>query len=168
MLVKVALQASQTDMPNTKQQQFNSIFNFPSYSEICFLDDEPSYNYLNTMVVKFNFPELQTHAFPKVDLAFQHIIASPEKNRLLFLDKHIGPQIGFDLLDKLNHLNITNTTVVMLTTCEAEESIAEAFSYSMVKAYIIKPLSIELVEWLTGTQIIPENKNLSQLIKFKA
>ena len=128
----------------------NQLFDFDSLDEICLIDDDASYIFLNKVILKITHPHFKPLSFQNLDVAFDHFRNNMNANRLLFLDLHMGMRSGFDFLDQLSTLILPNTQVVMHTTCDDEENIQKAFSYNLVKAYITKPLSIEMIEQISG------------------
>jgi response regulator of citrate/malate metabolism len=139
-----------------------------NFEEVCFLDDDDAFIFLNTMILKYTYPHFAPCSFNKIEMAFNHILQSPEKKRLMFLDLNIGLRSGFELLDKIQHLKISETTVVMLSCCEEEEFIQQSFTYENVLAYIFKPLTIELLEFITSNNNKKEfPSNLKNFVQFK-
>lgn len=139
-----------------------------NFEEVCFLDDDDAFIFLNNMILKYTYPHFAPCNFNKIEMAFKHIIQSPERKRLLFLDLNIGLRSGFELLDKLQYLKISETSVLMLSCCEEEEFIQKSFTYANVLAYIFKPLTIELIELITSNNSEKEfQSNLKNFVKFK-
>jgi two-component system chemotaxis response regulator CheY len=125
-------------------------FDFDSIDEICFIDDDASYIFLNTVIFRLTYPHFKPVTFQDPDSAFQYLKDNPGTARLVFLDLHMYMRTGFDLLEQLKSVHLSNTQVIMHTTCDDELNIQKAFSYPVVKAYTTKPLSIEMVERLSG------------------
>jgi response regulator of citrate/malate metabolism len=131
----------------------NQSFDFDSIDEVCFIDDDASYLFLNTVIFRFTYPRFKPVTFQEPEEAFQYLKNNPDTARLVFLDLHMHRWTGFELLEKLEPLHLSNTQVIMHTTCEDEKNIRTAFSYPLVKAYTTKPLSIEMMERLSGENL---------------
>ncbi len=133
------------------QKVFNyHLIDFNSIEEICLIDDDPAIIFLNRMILKNTHPHIVIHSFDGIKDAFIHLQNQQTLNRLLILDINIGLTTGFDLLDMLSMRKIIGISVVMHSSCTDRANVDKAFSYTLVKAYIEKPLTIEIVELISG------------------
>ncbi len=130
---------------NPKYLPENSKFKFHSYEEFCFIDDDSSFLFMNDTILKTTYPGISRNSFDTIQAALEYFTANPHKKRLVFLDLNIGLNTGFDFLDALLKTPASNADIIMLTTSNEPEHIQKAFAYPAVKAYIFKPLTIEII-----------------------
>ncbi len=140
-----------------KSSEFH-FFNFSDIEEICLIDDDPAFIFLNQMILKTIYPEIQTQSFNNIKDAFYHFQTFTTTKRLVILDINLGLTTGFELLDILNTQTFKNMDVIMHSSCSDEAYVQKAFTYPLVKVFIVKPLSIELVELISGKISSIENQ----------
>ncbi len=134
------------------------LFDFNSIEEICLIDDDPAFIFLNQMIFKITHPQISIQSFNCIKDAFIHFQSEVQIKRLVLLDIDLGLTTGFELLDMLSSLAIKNMDVVMHSSCSEDEYIRKAFTYSLVKAFIVKPLSVEIAELISGKTTSIENQ----------
>lgn len=135
------------------------LFDFSLLEEVCLIDDEPAYIFLNHMILNDAFPKIKITSFNNIKSGFSHLQAQKCVSCLAILDINIGITTGFELLDKLSPSNFKNLKVIIHSSCSSNNNIEKAFSYPIVKAFIEKPLFMETIDLISG-KIAPHKNNL--------
>lgn len=133
------------------QPKFNfHLFDFSLLEEVCLIDDEHSFLFLNQMIFKDTFPKLKVISYNNIKDAFVHLQNNNDIKRLVILDINLGYTTGFELLDLLNPFSFKNLNVIIHSSCTSNKNIEKAFTYPLVKAFIEKPLFVETIELISG------------------
>ncbi len=129
---------------------------------ILLVDDNPDDNFINTRIIKKS--ELIDPASVIVKEngleAYQFLVEDFKKNKetydslfppsLILLDINMPKMNGFAFLDKLTNYEdnslINSVLILMLTSSVAENDRKQAGKYSIVKDYLIKPLTTEKIQ----------------------
>lgn len=120
---------------------------------ILLIDDNDIDNYVtNHVITKSQRAEKIT--IKNSGVAALEYLVSIERNatefpEVIFLDVRMPVMDGFQFLDELIKLSgITNNQcqVVMLSSSSDQSDIDRAFTYSVVKKYLVKPFKIEMLE----------------------
>jgi response regulator RpfG family c-di-GMP phosphodiesterase len=121
---------------------------------ICLIDDDDIFNALHEAVIQMVVPNVRIDIF-KSGEQFKKAI---EENRFstikpdyIFLDIRMPDMDGFTLLEflQLNHPYLfANTGFYMLSSTLDNRDLEKTRSFQMVKAFIGKPLTVELIDEL--------------------
>lgn len=122
-----------------------------THAEIVFIDDDRLSNMICAKILKVIFSEHKVISFthPKEGLKYLAEEESTNKNIILFLDINMPGMSGWTVLDELAKLSQNNPfTIYVLSSTLNSEEMEAAENHPLVKAYVPKPLSIEIFKSL--------------------
>lgn len=114
---------------------------------IWLIDDDPTQNLLNRIVLKQVNPDLTIREFNSAERAYSALEQS--KPDLIFLDINMPGMNGLELLNEVSKSKM-DLNVIMLTSSVATEEIKKSLSYEQVINYFIKPIKRERVHSLVS------------------
>jgi len=118
------------------------------------IDDDPICNLISTHSLKYLSSNSEVLCFNKPKDGFEFIITNyktdvPYKTTVLFLDLNMPIISGFDFLNLLSCLDlkvIKQFTIFILSSSVDDSDIKKAKEFSIVKDYIIKPLTPQILK----------------------
>ncbi|MFA6151115.1 MAG: response regulator [Chitinophagaceae bacterium] len=124
-----------------------------THTEIVFIDDDRLSNMICTKILKVIFPEHPVISFthPKEGLKYLSGAEVRSKGIILFLDINMPGLSGWALLEELGKLSQPQDnpfTIYVLSSTLNSEEMEKAENHPLVKAYVPKPLSIEIFRTL--------------------
>lgn len=113
---------------------------------VVIIDDEPGILFLHELMVEESnlTNQISTFSNPKEGLDFIVQLSNENTPLLVILDINMPAYSGWELLDKLDELNISENTQVVMATSSIHKSDKEKSSvYGRVKMYFEKPIDVE-------------------------
>ena len=129
---------SAADQENFQNSEINTIL---------LVDDDILTNSINKIVITKSDPNIKITTAKNGKKAIELITEKGFIPDLIFLDVNMPEMNGWAFLDAITDLNI-DIPVIMLTSTQNPDEINKALSYSMVKDFISKPLTIKHVQKL--------------------
>ena len=114
---------------------------------IWLIDDDPTQNLLNRIVLKQVNPDWTIREFNSAERAYNELGKS--KPDLIFLDINMPGMNGLELLNEVSKSKM-DLNVIMLTSSVTTEEIKKSLSYEQVINYFIKPIKRERVHSLVS------------------
>lgn len=124
-----------------------------THADIVFIDDDRLSNMICAKILKVIFPEHPVISFthPKEGLKYLTEEENRKRNIILFLDINMPGMSGWALLEELGKLSQPQDnpfTIYVLSSTLNSEEMETAENHPLVKAYVPKPLSIEIFKSL--------------------
>ncbi|WP_114749711.1 response regulator [Pleomorphovibrio marinus] len=113
---------------------------------VIIVDDEPGILFLHELMVAESklTDQIFTFSNPKEGLDFIVKLSSTTTPLLIILDINMPVFDGWDILDKLDELNIpANVEVIMATSSIHKSDKEKSFLYKRVKMFFEKPIELE-------------------------
>jgi response regulator of citrate/malate metabolism len=117
---------------------------------IFLIDDDLMSNVFNTMMIRKKHPDISISSFTSVEEAFADLKNDANrKPMLIFLDLNMPVLNGWDFLEEFNRLSF-EIDIAILTSSNDMEDMTRAKEFKQIKHYIIKPISLELLDKVMG------------------
>ncbi|MBW3466809.1 response regulator [Arthrospiribacter ruber] len=113
---------------------------------VIIIDDESGILFLHELMVEESNLSDQVYSFrkPLEGLEFIKEAVQISKRVLVLLDINMPEMTGWELLEKLNELNITDqVNVIMVTSSIQKADRLKSQNYPTVKMYLEKPIDLE-------------------------
>lgn len=113
---------------------------------VIIIDDEPGILFLHELMVAESDLSDHIHTFSNPILALDFIIKSSSDNSpiLIILDINMPMLNGWDILNKLDELNIPSHVKVIMATSSIHKSDKEkSAKYNRVKLFFEKPITLQ-------------------------
>ncbi|WP_231459804.1 MULTISPECIES: two-component system response regulator [unclassified Pedobacter] len=116
-------------------------------NEILLIDDDEYSLFINKEIISAH-TELPIHAFNSGELGLNYLKRiAQDKQVFMFLDLNMPVMNGWAVLENLEQMVLKNAVRVFILTSSVDDlDKAKAKTYSMVKAFFVKPLESEVVE----------------------
>ncbi|MBL0342027.1 MAG: response regulator [Bacteroidetes bacterium] len=122
------------------------------YNYVWVIDDNTIDNYITDKVLKKSGMAEEVSCFSEANLALISLKSVLESSRkipeVIFLDISMPVMNGFDFLDEFIKIKFKTNLIphiVMLSSSSDQNDISKALTYSVVSAYLNKPLTAEAV-----------------------
>jgi CheY-like chemotaxis protein len=121
------------------------------------------FNILNEAIIRRVTPDAEILTFKSGESFFDFLHNDQSTTfvpELMLLDIRMPGMSGFDILDTLSsspNVSLQQTKIFMLSSTLDERDLDRASSYSLVKEFINKPLSIEIFSRISGAAAATEN-----------
>jgi CheY-like chemotaxis protein len=123
---------------------------------LLFIDDDPITNYLHEFILKREIDyqgkiHFCNNGLESIEYLNDIINNNVEEDffpAIIFLDINMPQLDGFGFMDKFQKISQTitkNTEIIILTSSLNESDKRKAFSYPMVKDYLLKPLDVTII-----------------------
>ncbi|WP_373523210.1 two-component system response regulator [Aquiflexum sp.] len=120
----------------------NDVINMP----VIIVDDEPGILFLHELMVSESnlADQIFTFSNPKEGLDFIVKLSNSDTPLLIILDINMPVFNGWDILDKLDELNIPANAIVIMATSSIHKSDKErSCLYKRVKMFFEKPINLD-------------------------
>lgn len=115
--------------------------------EILLIDDDPIANFINTKIIKNEYPELIVKKFENASIALNYIKENPKCNFQIFLDINMPGISGWEFLKTVSHIaNIENLTIDILTSSVDPYDHEKAAKNPNINSFLEKPLNKDKLE----------------------
>lgn len=113
---------------------------------VIIVDDQPGILFLHELMVAESNLSNHIHTFSNPKIALDFIIKSSNEHShiLIILDINMPILSGWDILNKLDELNLSSLVEVVMATSSIHKSDKEkSAEYSRVKLFFEKPITLE-------------------------
>lgn len=115
--------------------------------EILLIDDDPIINFINSKVIKSEFPDKKTTIFEGGAQALNYIREHPQNNYLIFLDIHMPKMTGWDFIRIISQEKMMlNLQIYILTSSIDKIDLKKAEENDFVLSYLPKPLKLDVLK----------------------
>ena len=131
-----------------KQKTTNTM----SHTNVLLIDDDLMFNFIHSKIVKSTNLNLAVKTFNEADKALEELnTVMPYKDyrNIIFVDINMPVLDGWGFLEGLSHLPVSLLDVCevfMLSSSNDTTDIEKSRTYSVVKGYISKPLTIRQMQ----------------------
>jgi CheY-like chemotaxis protein len=112
---------------------------------ILVVDDSELDHILTRRNIHKHFPDVIIHQASDGEEALQKLSSLTDMPKLILLDINMPGMDGFEMLEELQKQEFSLAAVVMLSSSNNPRDQEQAFKYSFVKDYIVKPLEKDTV-----------------------
>ena len=116
---------------------------------ILIVDDNETEHFSNEAVINDYDENIKIYKVYDGKEAIERLKSLDQQPSMILLDINMPCRGGLDFLKAYNDLQKTHVPVVLLSSSEQEKDKKEAFEFSFVKKYIIKPLVVSDLEGLS-------------------
>lgn len=118
---------------------------------VLLIDDDSATNYLHQIYLETSNRVENIHTAKSVDQAIEYLKSTKENNscpEIVFLDINLPAKDGWEFLKEYNAIKYDynlSSILIMLSTSGYGADIDKAKDYPLVKEYLVKPLSVDII-----------------------
>ncbi|AGA80562.1 response regulator [Echinicola vietnamensis] len=115
--------------------------------EILLVDDDHVINLVHQRMIKKNFPSLKLVVHTSARGCLDYVMLNPKTCFLLFLDIHMPQMGGWEFIDELLRMDLTDRVHVFIVSSSIDpRDVGRAKGIDIVHDYLPKPLSREILQ----------------------